>query len=155
QDAAWNLADEFLGSALLGHCARASSMSHQILTLSNRQEIVWRTAVALALCGRGDEAVSLGNKLVRGHPNDTLVNVVWVPLIRGAAVLQRRHSAEAVAILEPALRYDFAYEAVGYPNYIRGLAYLAQHDRQNALAEFDKILSHRYLYRGEAHYSLA
>ena len=79
---------------------------------------------------------------------------MWVPLIRGAAAL-RGQPSEAVELLQPALRYDFADEASAYPDYVRGLAYLAQRDGKNALAEFKKILSHPYLYSTEAHYALS
>ena len=69
--------------------------------------------------------------------------------------LQRGRSAEAINILQPALRYDFSWFGNGLPNYIRGLTFLGQHDGQNALAEFDKILSHRYLFSVETYYALA
>jgi hypothetical protein len=97
----------------------------------------------------------IGEKLGQARPKDTLVNSIWVPLIRGVAALQRGHAADAVDFLKPALRCDFAWSAAGYPSYIRGLAYLGQRDGQNALAEFNKILSHRYLYAIEAHYALS
>ena len=96
----------------------------------------------------------MARKLAEARPKDTLVNGVWVPLIRGAAAL-RGQPSEAVELLQPALRYDFAFEASAYPDYVRGLAYLAQRDGKNALAEFKKILSHPYLYSTEAHYALS
>src|SRR5205823_4743462 len=154
-DAARHVYDHLVGLALLGRCANASAMSRQAQSWSHRRDVVWRAAVALALCGRGDEALAVGNDIARRYPKDTLINGISVPLIRGAVALQRGRSAEAINILQPALRYDFSWFGNGLPNYIRGLTFLGQHDGQNALAEFDKILSHRYLFSVETYYTLA
>ncbi len=110
-DAARHLGDQLLGLALLGRCANTPSMSRQVLAWSDRPDIAGRAAMALALCGRGDEAVLIGEKLGQTRPRDTLVNSISVPLIRGAAALQRGEPAKAVEFLKPALRYDFSWQA--------------------------------------------
>lgn len=153
-EAARHRSDQLLGLAVIGRCANAATISQRISGWSNSPDSLGRAALALALCGRSGEATAITDKLAQ-RPNDTMVKIVWLPVIRAALALHGGKPTEAVDLLLPALRYDFAWPAAGYPAYVRGLAYLAQRDGQDALTEFNKILDHPYVYAVEAHYALA
>jgi tetratricopeptide (TPR) repeat protein len=59
--------------------------------------------------------------------------------------LQRKNPVEAVAALEAGRKYELGQNssyATYWVLYVRGLAYLQQHDGGKATAEFQKILDH-------------
>jgi eukaryotic-like serine/threonine-protein kinase len=100
-------------------------------------------ALALAICGEAPEANKLIEGEVHDHPEDTLLNQLYVPLVKAFNSLQKGNGAEAAAALQPARRFDlstdpfaFAYAAL----YVRGLAYLKMKDGEKAAEEFKKIL---------------
>jgi predicted Zn-dependent protease len=95
----------------------------------------------LALAGQQREAERLADELSREFPKDTLVNNLWLPIIRAAAELQNGKAKEAIEELETAKRFERAAEF--YPQYIRALAYLQLNRSKQAINEFDKILNHR------------
>jgi len=70
-----------------------------------------------------------------------LVNAVWLPIIRATIELRRNNAARAIDILEGAKRYEA--NAVFWPQYVRGQAYLKLGTGAEAAAEFQKILDHR------------
>ena len=104
---------------------------------------------ALALARSGDRAAAqkLADDLAAQFPSDTLVNDYWLPSIRAAIALDEKNSAAALDALQPALPYEFGSPtpgiALGYPAYLRGLAYLQAGQGKEAAAEFQKILDHR------------
>jgi len=63
-----------------------------------------------------------------------------VPEVRALEAIKRHDGARAVAALEGSRSYDFAYPFT-LP-YVRGLAYLAASQAQQAAAEFQKIIDH-------------
>jgi eukaryotic-like serine/threonine-protein kinase len=65
-------------------------------------------------------------------------------LIDAAVKLRWRDATSAVAVLEPAKKYDLAATpfTAFYPSDLRGLAYLQMGDNAAAVTEFQKILAH-------------
>jgi len=100
-----------------------------------------RTALALALVGQTVEAKKLIDEIKTEYPKDTLINGLWLPLIKAAAKLQDNKAEEAIEELEIAARFERAAEF--YPQYLRGLAYLKLEKEKKAAVEFEKILNHR------------
>jgi predicted Zn-dependent protease len=100
-----------------------------------------RAALALAVAGQSSEADSLMNELQKEQPKGTLLNELWLPLVRAASLLQQGKAKEAIEELEITERYERAAEF--YPQYIRGLAYLELNKTKQAIREFDKILNNR------------
>ena len=104
---------------------------------------------ALALARSGDRATGqkMAADLAAQYPSDTLVNSYWLPSIRAAVALDEKDSAAALDALQPALPFEFGSPtpgiAMGYPAYLRGLAYLQAGKAKEAAAEFQKILDHR------------
>jgi hypothetical protein len=75
------------------------------------------------------------------YPKATLLNQLWLPLVRAAILLHSGKAKEAIEELEITERMERAAEF--YPQYLRGLAYLRSNKPKAAAREFDKILNHR------------
>ncbi len=127
-----------LRAAVFGQCsqikAASTGLEHNIPSLT-------RQAVALALCDDVSQAQSLVEDLTKQHPKDTLINSMWVPVIRAAVQIDRNTPGEAVKLLETTKPYEAAAEF--WPQYLRGLAYLKLKSGNEAATEFQKILDNR------------
>jgi eukaryotic-like serine/threonine-protein kinase len=117
------------------------TQTNKALNLERGKDVMTRAALALAVAGQSAEAKSLINELHQERPQDTLFNELWLPMIRGAILLQTGKTKEAIEELEITERYEKAAEF--YPQYLRGLAYLQLNKPKNAVKEFDKILNNR------------
>ena len=110
-----------------------------------------RTVAALALARAGDTmgAEKLAAGLDKTYSQDTLVQRNWLPAIRAAVALERKHPDKAVELLKGASAIELG-QATSInvslcPVYIRGEAYLMLHDGNAAAAEFQKFIDHRGL----------
>ena len=83
---------------------------------------------------------STGRRALESTQN-TLINQLWLPIIKAALELQRNNPTQAVQLLEATRRYESAAEF--WPPYVRGLAYLSLKSGNEASAEFNRILDHR------------
>jgi tetratricopeptide (TPR) repeat protein len=126
---------------VFGDCRQARADAAQGLKLNRGRVSLPRAALAAALCGQTDQARSLADELSGLYPEDTLINSIWVPVIRAATELQRRNAAQAVDQLQTTSRYEAVAEL--WPQYLRGHAYLRLKQVTEATAEFQKILDHR------------
>src|SRR5581483_1038649 len=79
--------------------------------------------LALALCGEASQAKLLIDELTRLHPEDTLINEIWLPAVSAAIALQRGDATQAIEQLQTASRYEAAAEF--WPQYLRGQAPLS------------------------------
>ena len=100
-----------------------------------------RAALALAFCGQTDQAKPLVDELTKRYPEDTIINAIWLPVIRAAIELQRGNAAATIEQLQTTVRYEAAGEF--WPQYLRGQAYLNLKQGIEAATEFQKILDHR------------
>jgi eukaryotic-like serine/threonine-protein kinase len=130
-----------LRGAVFGQCSQIKAAISQSPGLERNTPSLTRGALTLALCGDAGQAQSLADELTKQYPKGTLINSLWVPVIRAAVQLNRNNSAEAVQLLEAARRYEAAAEF--WPQYLRGLAYLRLKSGNEASAEFQKILDNR------------
>jgi tetratricopeptide (TPR) repeat protein len=117
------------------------TQTNKALNLERGKDVMTRAALALAVAGQSNEANALTDELRTEHPKDTLLNQLWLPLVRGASLLQQGKAKEAIEELEITERMERAAEF--YPQYLRGLAFLKSNKQKNAVKEFDKILNHR------------
>jgi serine/threonine protein kinase/Flp pilus assembly protein TadD len=134
-------AEGALRAAVFGECTQARAAIAQSLAFERNQVSLTRLTLALALCGEASQAQSLVEELVKRYPKDTLINGLWLPIIRAALELQRHNPTEAIQLLEAARRYEAAAEF--WPQYLRGLAYLGLKSGNEAAVEFQRILDHR------------
>ncbi len=133
-------AQQALRAAVLGQFAPAKAATAQSLALERNQVTLTRAALALALCGESAQTQPLVDELVKRYPKDTLVNDIWLPVIRAVLELQRGNAAQAIELLEAAKRYEPAAEF--WPQFVRGQANLKLNKGAEASAEFQKILDH-------------
>jgi eukaryotic-like serine/threonine-protein kinase len=133
--------EQALRGAVFGDCRQARADAAQGLKLNRGRVSLPRAALAVALCGQTDQARSLAGELSGLYPEDTLINSIWIPVIRAATELQRGNAAQAVDQLQTTSRYEAVAEL--WPQYLRGHAYLKLKQGAEATAEFQKILDHR------------
>ena len=79
-----------------------------------------------------------------------MVNHYWLPVIRANIELRRNHPDRAIQLLEQVAPYDLAFPYPEYtecgqmhPPYVRGQAYLANHQGKEAAHEFQKFIDDR------------
>jgi len=115
--------------------------TRQALSIERNSLSMTMSALALAWCGHADDATALGDALFREYPRDTVVNGVWVPVIRAAIALKRSDGQRAVDGLQSVVKYEAAAEY--WPQYLRARALLHMRKFTEAEAELRKILDHR------------
>jgi tetratricopeptide (TPR) repeat protein len=130
-----------LRGGVLAQCSQMRAAITQSSGFDRNNLFLTRGALALALCGDASQAQSLVDEVTKERPNDTLINSLWVPVIRAAMETNRNNPSEAIKILENARRLEPA--AQFWPQYLRGLAYLKLKSGIEAAAEFQKILDNR------------
>ncbi|MGA7293355.1 MAG: serine/threonine-protein kinase [Terriglobales bacterium] len=142
-------ADAALREALFGNAAEAKRRAVAALALLTDRDVKFGAGLALALAGDGPEAQRLAEDLGKGFPEDTVVKFNYLPTIRAQLAINRRDSSKAIEALNVAAPFelgqpgDSAFTPSLYPVYVRGEAYLAAHQGNEAVAEFQKILDHR------------
>jgi DNA-binding winged helix-turn-helix (wHTH) protein/tetratricopeptide (TPR) repeat protein len=147
-------ADAALREALFGSVGAAKNCASAALQLSPGPDVQYRAALALALVGDRvppralaqlprfwSAEVGLAENLDKRFPEDTIVQLMYLPVLRAQVCLNRDDASKAIDALQPALPYEVG--AVLLPAYVRGLTYLAAHRGSDARAEFQKILDHR------------
>ena len=97
--------------------------------------------------GQPAEAEKIADKLDQEHPSDTMIQNYWLPAIRASIAIDRNDAPRAIELLKAASEYELGAPiqfqfAPLYPVYVRGTAYLMNHDGRAAQAEFQKILDH-------------
>jgi eukaryotic-like serine/threonine-protein kinase len=118
-------------------------------------------AVVLARAGDPIRAEAIARDLEKRFPLDTIfrIHTYWLPTIRAAIALNRNNPAEAIQFLQATSQYDL-FQGGGlygglYAVYLRGAAYLLQHQGGAAALEFQKILDHRGLVGSSSQGALA
>lgn len=96
-------------------------------------------AVAWAELGDAPHAASLLKESLAAHPAATLWQQLWAPQVRAVIALNQHEPQQAIDELQPASVYDLA--GFDLP-LMRGRAYLALQQPEQAEAEFHKILDH-------------
>ena len=140
--------DDALEEAAVGNLPRArallSAESGQIKLQNRVNQVI--LALACAFAGETAQAQDLANAIDQRAPVNTVVQHYFLPAIRAALELDAKDPAQAIKILEGTRRYDLAAPFGSfinlYPTYIRGLAYLQNHQGALAQMEFQKILDH-------------
>jgi eukaryotic-like serine/threonine-protein kinase len=134
-----------LREALVGNRTLARQKTQAALALSSGKDVRTISGVALGLAGDSVQAGHIADELARQFPEDTIVQFVYLPTIRAAA-LQGGVPAStdrAIEMLAPARPYELGTHSLSlYPAYLAGVAYLAGHRGTAAAAEFQKILDH-------------
>jgi DNA-binding winged helix-turn-helix (wHTH) protein/tetratricopeptide (TPR) repeat protein len=146
--------DEAVREALFGYVSTARKKALDALEISKSRDVEYGTALALALSGDSSRSQALMEDLARRFPEDTRLELTYVPTLRALLALNHNRPANSVELLQTAIPNELGMPSEGgseyllgagnlYPVYIRGLAYLAAHRGGDAAGEFQKILDHR------------
>jgi eukaryotic-like serine/threonine-protein kinase len=134
-------AEQALRSAVFGDCQNAGVYAIEGLKLTRGRASLPRAALAIARCGKIDQATHMIDEMSRSYPEDTLINSIWLPIIWAAIDMQRGNAEQAVRRLQAASLYEDAAEF--WPQFLRGEAYLKLGCGDEAAIEFQKILRAR------------
>lgn len=126
--------------ALFGNDAVAQKAASLALSLANDRETRYGAAVAFAFSGEVARAETIAGQLDKEFPDDTFVQYLFLPTIRGAIAVREKDPARAIKSLEPARAYEAGIEGGLLPVYIRGVAYLQSGDGDKSAQEFRKIM---------------
>jgi eukaryotic-like serine/threonine-protein kinase len=136
--------------ALFGNVPEARRRALAARELSNGRHVEWGAALALTLSGDYSQSQRLMGDLDKRFPEDTYVQLTYLPMLRALLTLREGDPAKALQQLQPAAPYDLAVPGSWsgffgnlYPIYFRGSAYLANRQSPEATAEFQKVLDHR------------
>jgi len=122
-----------------------------VLEFSPNQDAEYGAALALALVGDSARSQKLADDMDRRSPEDTIVQLSYLPVLRAIIALNHGEPSKAIEMLEAAAPYELGNLGTGtigfvgslYPIYTRGEAYVAAKRGAEAAAEFQKILDHR------------
>jgi serine/threonine protein kinase/tetratricopeptide (TPR) repeat protein len=136
--------------ALSGNEAAARRHAAASLARSNGRDVEYASGFALGLAGDVTKTESLANDLDRRFPEDTLVRFTYVPTLRALVAVHRREPEKAIQFLAANTPYERAVPATAYnhffgslyPVFVRGQAYLAAGQSQQAAVEFQKLIDH-------------
>ena len=141
-------AEAALREAMFGNPVQARQHATAALGHSTGRDVQAGATMALALAGERTKVEALSDDLVKRFPQATLVQFNYLPTIRAQLALNRNDAARAIAALEAATPYELGADFTGafppamYPVYVRGQAYVAMHQGNEAAAEFQRILDH-------------
>ena len=129
-----------VSAAVAGDLGAARRSADIVLDRSRGRDAQYGAALALALAGEFVRSQTLAADLGKRFPEDTSVQYSYLPTLRALSALDRGEAAMAIELLRPAERYELAVPAIAfnwffgamYPNYVRGLAYLALQQTNDA-----------------------
>jgi serine/threonine protein kinase/Tfp pilus assembly protein PilF len=129
-------------AAQVGDSSAAQQFAAKSLALSRDRSVTERVSLSLARAGDPAQAEELAEELNRQYATSTLMQNYTLPTIRAMIEIDRKHPANAIEVLQPALKYELAMDSFAdvLPAYVRGLAYLQLGDGRKAATEFQKLL---------------
>jgi tetratricopeptide (TPR) repeat protein/predicted Ser/Thr protein kinase len=143
---AWSLGFSFVNSgrteALLGNVSEAKAQALKAIALKTSSRVRFLAALEIALCGDSTLGETLAEELNRDFPEDTYIQLIYLPEIRAQLALNRNDASNAIEILRTATPYEMGTDAL-MSAYQRGQAYLAALKPNEAAPEFQKIINHR------------
>jgi eukaryotic-like serine/threonine-protein kinase len=136
-----------LREAEVSNTALARQGATAALALSPGRDVKITAALTLANIGDTARAKALTDELEKSYPTNTMLKLYWLPTINAAIDLHKDNASQAVVDLEAAAPYELGgagtFINYVYPAYVRGQAYLLEHNGIAAAAEFQKLLDHR------------
>jgi len=99
-------------------------------------------AFAQAMLGETAPALAAADHMRAASPQDTLVNIEYVPSVQAVIAIQQKRSAEAVALLQAVGPFELRDPTVPY---LRGQALLAAGRPAEAAKEFEKLANHPWI----------
>ena len=145
-----------LRESRFGNTTKAKQGAEAVLHLAAGENERYVAALALAAAGDSARAQTITEELARQFPEDTLMQLNYLPTLRGQIALTRKDSVRAIETLKAVAPYELGGNVIPLqPIYVRGEAYLAARQGSEAAAEFQKILDHRGIVLNEPTGALA
>ena len=139
-----------LREAAFGNREQARAGASEILRIApNSRDAQTLAALVLARTGEVERSRAILDDLRARYVSNTVVQMAWIPVIRAQMQLAARDWRSALQSLEASRPYERG-QMIGnlsncclLPIYLRGEAYLAAGQGQEAISEFQKILDDR------------
>jgi eukaryotic-like serine/threonine-protein kinase len=138
-----------LREALFGNSSEAEKYAEAALKLSNGRDVQFLAGLAYAFAGNANRAQAIIDDYEKRFPTDTIVKFNYLPAIQGELDIVHHEASKALDVLAPSVPGAMGQTGsagvivAGYPAYVRGEAYRAAGQGQQAAAEYQKILDHR------------
>jgi hypothetical protein len=150
ESAAAYLARSALREAWFGDADEAARRSRAALALSSDLGVQYAAALSLAYTNDLKSAQLIAVQWDKNYPEATTVRLFFVPTLRAAVAYARGKPSDAIAVLKPTSPYETGRPGTAdwsamHNVFIRGQAFLALRQGNEAATEFQKILDHRGL----------
>src|SRR5262249_16681252 len=134
-----------------GNASSARKRGLEAANLVQDRDVEYGAAFALALAGESERSQMLAKDLEMRFPEDTVVQTLYLPPIRALDALNPAPPSKALDLMRASLPYDRGIPPsaapffIGplYTTYVRGLAFLSDHQGLEAVGEFQKIIDGR------------
>jgi tetratricopeptide (TPR) repeat protein len=126
-----------------GNIDRARSQARRVLARRPGYGPQFIAGLTLAASGSVAEAESTVAELAKGHPDDTHIKSILLPMVKAGIELGRKRPGPGVESLAVTAPYETGMVALLVPIYLRGNLYLMQGSGLKAAQEFQRILDHR------------
>ena len=136
-------ADAAVREALFGNPYEARQRADAALAPSTGRDALYVAALALAFAGDGTRAQAAADDLAKRFPEGTVVQFNYLPVLHAQAALSRNDAPKAIEVLQTAAPFELGNVGYLYPIYVRGQAYLLNHQGKEAATELVKIIEHR------------
>jgi eukaryotic-like serine/threonine-protein kinase len=136
---------------LVGDVAAGTRAAHDALAISSDRVTQGFAVIALGLGNQAADFARLSQEISKNYPQDSGMQLMYLPLARASLSLAQKHPDAAIQILAPVEQYDLGTFSPGFvlnSAYCRGLAYLQANHPAEAQAQFQKILDHPGLAEG-------
>ncbi len=138
-----------LREALFGNAEEAKRRATLAVVGTDGRDLRYAAALTLAFAGDTGRARALTNDLAKRFPEDTVVRFNYLPTLHAKLAHSRGNASGVIDSLRVSTPYElgqttsstYGWTAL-YPVFVRGEAYLTEHQGAKAAAEFQKILDH-------------
>jgi eukaryotic-like serine/threonine-protein kinase len=120
----------------------AVSIARNLLKSDSGRSATADGVIALAIAG-DETAIPTSEQMIRESPLDEHWKNLWIPMTRGILAVQSGNPAAGLDDLKSVKAYDRGDDALMYPSYYLGLAYLALHSPSDARREFQNVIDNR------------
>ncbi len=131
---------------------KSISQATAALALADSPDVAILSAEIAALAGGEVQARRLMEDVTRRRPLDTRFQTMLIPVVHGILFMNRGEAAKAIDVLKAGEPYDKGTTDV---HFVRGRAYLLNHQPVQAAQEFQAVLNLRGAYIGDPLMGLA
>lgn len=121
----------------------AAQLARRVLDSTGSYDPCLRVSWILALIDPEFDAEAIASALATANPAHTLINEIFVPIVRAAVELRRERPRHAIEELRSVAPYELGFVAALVPVYLRGLAHMKLGAWSHAAEEFMRLLAHR------------